>query len=46
MSIKGQEIWKAIFLETPLPQKGQKSFFALAFKMGEIKKPTPYYYVY
>ena len=36
-SFKGQEISKAIFLETPLPKKRPKFFSALASKMDKIK---------
>ena len=40
-TLKGHEISKVIFLETPLPKKQTKVFVrisALAFKMGQNKK--------
>jgi hypothetical protein len=47
---KDQEISKAIFLEPPVPKKQRgnemfRSIFALASKMGQIKKVKAFYYI-
>ena len=48
-SVKGQEISKAIFRETPLPKKQPKffeGFSALTSKMGQIEEKDKHTFLY